>query len=402
MPIDVRIPEAFGFLFDPPLGTLRYRAAWGGRGSGRSWSFARALLLHAAQRPLRVLCVREYQSSIRDSVHRLLSDQIPALGLDACYEIQRDGIFGTNGSEFRFKGLVHDINEIKSTEGVDICWLEEAQSASRDSWEVLVPTIRKTGSEIWACFNTGMESDPTYQRLVVTPPARSIVRKVSYRDNPFATAELLEEARELQRRDPEAYAHIWEGEAWHRSDADILSSRLRMEEFTPADHWAGPYYGADWGFARDPSSFTRVWIADRRLYLDYEEGGVQLDFDETERRFRRIPGAADHVIRADNARPETIHEMTRRGLRVQAADKWPGSVKDGIEHLRSYEQIVLHPRCERAWRELRLYRYKTDKRTGDVLPDVVDAHNHVSDSVRYALDPLIRQRPFSTVKVRYA
>lgn len=397
---DVEIPEAFAFLFDPPLGGLRYRGAYGGRGSAKSWQFARALLLHGAHQALRILCAREFQSSIKDSVYKLLSDQITILGLSAFYTVQQTGIVGTNGTEFLFKGLRRDVGEIKSTEGIDICWVEEAEAVSDASWQVLIPTIRKPGSEIWVSFNPAEAADPTYRRFVTEPPARSVIKRVGYRDNPWLPQVLAEEAAELRRKDPEAYVHVWGGEPWARSDAQVLVGKWRVDDFTPHATWQGPYYGADWGFARDPSVAVRVWTADNRLWVEYEAGGVQLDMDRTKEEFCTIPGLSERVVRADSARPETINEMVRRGLRVEPCEKWDGSVKDGIQHLRSYDLIVIHSRCKRAAQEARLWRYKTDPRTQEVIPKLMEGNDHTWDAVRYALGPLIKHGPsFKPIRV---
>lgn len=395
----VEIPEALAYFLEPALGAVRYRVAYGGRGSAKSWTIARALLLRGVEQPLRILCAREFQASIRDSVHRLLADQVQVLGLDEFYQVGQAAIVGANGTEFLFKGLRRDVAEVKSTEGIDLCWVEEAEAVSDTSWEVLIPTVRKAASEIWVSFNPALASDPTYRRFVERPPERGLVRHVCYTDNPWVPAVLRDEAASLRQRDPEAYAHVWGGQPWSRSDAQVLAGKWCVLDFTPATHWQGPYYGADWGFAQDPTVLLRLWIADRRLYVEYEAGGVQLDLDATGRAFDAVPGSREHVIRADSARPETIHEMVRRGFRVQPAPKWDGSVKDGIEHLRGYEQIVIHPRCARAQQEARLYRYKADPRTGDVLPKLHEGYDHTWDAARYALSPLIRQRSFTPVHV---
>ena len=397
----VEIPEAFAYLFDPPLGEVRWRAAYGGRGSAKSQSMARALLVHGYERPLRILCAREFQASIKDSVHRLLSDQIDAMGLGGAYQVQQAGIFGANGTEFLFKGLRHNINEIKSTEGVDICWVEEAQAVSKTSWEVLIPTIRKAGSELWVSFNPDLESDATYQLLVASQPPRAIVRKVNYEANPFFPDVLREEMEHLRANDLEAYDHVWGGNPWVRTKSSILADKCVVEAFEPGEGWQGPFYGADWGFANDPTVIVRLWIHAGDLYLEYGEGDPKLDNDRTAELFSSIPGATERVIRADAARPETINEMVRRGLRVEAAPKWDGSVKDGISHLRSYGRIVIHPRAARAIEEAKLYRYKTDPSTGDVLPVPIDKHNHIWDAVRYGLAPLIQRTGFQQVRVRH-
>lgn len=397
---ELSIPEAFLDLLEPPLGGVRYRVYYGGRGSAKSWSVARALLVHGAKDPLRILCAREYQMSIRDSVHRLLDDQIHQLGLSARYAVERTRIYGVNGTEFLFHGVKRDPHTIKSMEGIDICWIEEAEAVSEESWRIIIPTIRAEGSEIWATFNPALPDDPTYRRFVSEPPENgAIIRKVSWRDNPFISATLRQERDDLLRRDPEAEAHVWGGEPWFRSDHQILSGRYRVEAFEPQDHWGDPLYGADWGFARDPTVLIRLWLTDSRLWIEYDERGVGWSMAEIARRFRRVPGAENCVIRGDCARPETINELCALGLRVKPAAKWPGSVQDGIEHLRGYEEIVIHPRCRGIAQEARLWRYKTDPRTGDVLPRVQDGNEHGWDAVRYALEPMIRAKKTSGLRV---
>lgn len=395
--IDVATPPAFEFLFDPPLGSKRYRVAYGGRGKGSSWNFARALLVLGRTRPLRILCAREYQSSIKDSVHKLLSDQIDALTLRTFYDVQAKTIIGRNGTEFIFKGLRKDIAQIKSTEGIDICWIEEAESVSDLSWQTLIPTVRKPGSEIWVSFNPALPTDATYQRFVEKPPpaARAVVRKVSYTDNPWLPKVLDEEQRALFIADPEAHAHVWGGEPWSRSDAQVLAGKWRVEDFTPQRHWAAPLFGADYGFAQDPTILVKLWLADSRLYLGYADGSPQMDLDDIEDAWKLVPGAKEHTIRADAARPEMTHELRLRKLNVVSAAKWEGSVKDGIAHLRTYAEIVIHPRCKRAIQEARLWRYKVDPRTQDILPDLQKGNDHTWDAVRYALAPLIRRRDIS-------
>ena len=384
------IPEKLRFLFDPPLGGLRYRVAYGGRGSAKSWSFARALLIHGARQPLRIGCFREYQASIRDSVHQLLADQAAMIGLDGFYQIQQSAITGANGTQFLFSGLKRDPHKLKSLERINIAWVEEAEAVSEESWSVLIPTIRAEGSEIWVSFNPAQADDPTWQRFVEDPPPRSVVEKIGYLDNPWLPDVLREEAEILRRRDPEAYAYIWGGEPWKRSDAEVLAGRWRVDEFTPSDEWHGPYFGADWGFAKDPSVLIRCWVADSRLWVDYDERGVGWNMDQLALHFARVPGAEKHLIRGDAARPETINELRRRGFRVEAAPKWPGSVEEGVEYLRGFEEIVIHPRCKGLIPEARLWRYKVDARTGDVLPKLVDGNDHGWDATRYALAPLIK------------
>lgn len=205
---NISIPKAFGGLFEP----WRYKVYWGGRGAAKSWNIAIALLILGIQSSLRILCARELQVSITDSVHKLLADLIVAFELHEFYEVQKTTIIGRNGTTFLFKGLKHNATEIKSTEGVDVCWVEEAEKVSDNSWELLIPTIRKENSEIWVSFNAKNPTDATYQRFIVNKRPDSLVKKVSWRDNPFFPKVLDAERLHSFNTDPEAYKHIWEGE----------------------------------------------------------------------------------------------------------------------------------------------------------------------------------------------
>lgn len=203
-----KFPEKLGFLFEKS----RYKVAYGGRGSSKSWSFARALLIQGSVEQLRVLCVREVQKSIRDSVHRLLADQIVELGLQDCYQVLETEIRGKNGTLFLFSGLSTQTAEsIKSFEGVDRCWCEEAQAITKRSWDILIPTIRKESSEIWVTFNPELDSDETYKRFVTSPPPNCITKMVNYHDNPWFPEVLEQERLHCEIANKEDYEQIWEG-----------------------------------------------------------------------------------------------------------------------------------------------------------------------------------------------
>jgi phage terminase large subunit len=387
MSVDVTFPQKLDFLFRP----ARYKVAYGGRGGAKSWGFARALLILAYGGPLRILCARELQNSIQDSVHKLLSEQIGALGLDGCFEIEQQIIRGKNGSEFIFAGVKNNPTKIKSMEGIDICWVEEAERVSNESWQVLIPTIRKEGSEIWVSFNPNEDTDPTYQRFVINSPDGAVVVPISWQDNPWFPEVLRQEKDYLARVDMDAYQHVWMGECRKNSIAQILAGKCSISSFEPAHDWHGPYQGADWGFSNDPTTLIRCWIHEKNLYIEHEVYGIGIEIDQIPAKFDVIPDARKYVTRGDNARPETISYLRRNGFpNLSAAEKWKGSIEDGIAFMRSFESIVIHPRCIHTAEEARLYSYKLDKLTGDPLPEVVDAHNHCMDAVRYALDPMIR------------
>ena len=224
--VNAEFPEKLHCLFKPN----RYKVLYGGRGGAKSWGIARALLILGTNKTLRILCARELQMSIKDSVHKLLSDQIAALELDGFYEIQNACIRGKNGTEFAFAGLRSNVTQIKSFEGVDICWVEEAQSVSKSSWNVLIPTIRKEGSEIWVSFNPELEEDETYQRFVLHPPAGAVVEKINWNDNPWFPEVLRAEMEALKLRDHASYLTVWEGLCRKTIDGAIFGNELAVCE----------------------------------------------------------------------------------------------------------------------------------------------------------------------------
>lgn len=205
---EVHFPPKLDFLFRP----ARIKVPWGGRDAGRSWGVARALLTIGANRPLRILCAREIQNTIADSVHRLLTDQIKLLLLESFYDPDDTSIIGRNGTEFLYTGLRdQDANKIKSFEGCDIAWVEEAEKVTKRSWNILEPTIRKDGSEIWATFNAQMDSDESYQRFIVNPSPGTVAVHMTWRDNPWASKVLAAGREHMRLNDPDEYENIWEG-----------------------------------------------------------------------------------------------------------------------------------------------------------------------------------------------
>lgn len=207
--VSIQIPKVFKPLDEP----YRYKVMYGGRGSSKSWSVARKLLLRGVERKIRILCTRELQKSIKQSVHKLLKDQIDAMGLGAFYDATDATIKGVNGTEIIFLGTKHNPEEIKSTEGIDICWIEEAANLTEASWDIIDPTIRKEGSEIWVTFNTRFKFDHIYQLFIAnTPPPGSWVKRVNHDDNPFFPSVLKNQMEQMRIVDMEKYLHVWEGQ----------------------------------------------------------------------------------------------------------------------------------------------------------------------------------------------
>jgi phage terminase large subunit len=383
------IQAKFPSKLRPIFQDWRYIVFHGGRGSAKSWSVAKALLIQGAQKKKRILCTREIQKSIKDSVHKLLVDKIAELQLGSFYEVTQTSITGKNGTEFLFAGLRANVEQIKSMEGIDDVWVEEAEKVSENSWAILIPTIRKAGSRIIITFNPDLETDPTSKRFLLSPPPNACVTEVNWRDNPWFPPTLAAEMAYDFKVDPDNAQHVWEGKFRKRTKASIFAGKWTVDAFEPGGDWNGPYFGADFGFAQDPATLMKLWIFDNKLWVEHEAYGVGIELDDLAKAYDTVPGSRQHVIRADNSRPETISFMAQRGFKITAAKKWPGSVEDGISFLKNFEQIVIHPRCAHQAAEARAYSFKVDKLTGDVLPVIVDAHNHCWDADRYALEPLI-------------
>lgn len=367
----------------------------------------------------RAACVREVQKSLKHSVKLLIEDKIRALGVADSFQIRESEIKTPGGGVIIFQGMQnHTADSIKSLEGFDICWVEEAQSLSQRSLGLLRPTIRAPGSELWFSWNPNRPDDPVDRLLRGdNPPRDAVVVEVNHRDNPWFPPELKADMADDRARDPDEARHVWDGDYASRSSAQVFRRNWRIEAFeTPKD--AVHRFGADWGFAQDPTALVRCFVDGRRLYVDAEAVEIGCEIDETPYLFsgdakpqgwparspfhngpysdapgrkprRGIPGAATSLIRADNARPETVSFMKRHGYRVIPAIKGKGSLEDGIAFLKSFD-IVVHPRCVHVAQELRDYSYRIDPHTEEVLSELEDRNNHTIDALRYALEELRR------------
>lgn len=408
--IDAKLPAWAEALWHP----RRYKFIKGGRGSAKSRSVATALVIQAAQEPHRILCAREVQRSIRDSSKRMIDDEIDRLGLRGMYDSTDNEIRNTvTGSLFMFGGLRNGAASVRSMEGITRFWADEAQAVSQASIDTVTPTIRTPGSEIWLTWNPLEADDPVdaMSREMEGDPF-CLHLTVNYDQNPWFPTELRQDMERDKRRDPDKHAHIWLGQYQQNSEARVFRNWSVVDFETPAD--AIFRFGADWGFAVDPTVLVRCfmgrWVRGEAvadpdgdvLFVDFEAYQIGCTIDNTPALFggtdasepvrwpnpllyRGIPGATTWPIVADGARPELIAYMKARGFRIEPAIKGAGSVEDGVDFLKSYD-VAIHPRCVHAAAEMRTYSYKVDDKTKKVLPILADKDNHVIDALRYGLE----------------
>ena len=374
----------------------RYKVVHGGRGSGKSWTMARLLVLKAAAQPLRVLCARETQKSIQESVHRLLKDQIEMLDLGHMFDIQETRILGKNGSEFNFAGIRQQgITNLKSYEGTDICWVEEAQVVTKRSWDVLVPTIRKPGSEIWVSFNPELDSDETFLRFVSSPPSNSLVISCNWSDNPWFPPELDQERKDWLARDPVGYKTVWDGQcrptvegAIYASEmADALSQgRIRT---VPYDPLLKVHTVWDLGWNDSMSIICVQRSASEVRIIDYiEDSHRTLDGYVQDLRQRAWNWGTDYLPHDARSRDfksgkstEEILQALGRTVSVLGRD----DIEEGIRSARMVFPRVYfdQDRCGPLLNSLKRYRRQINQVTNQPGAPLHDEHSHAADSFRY-------------------
>lgn len=390
--IEARFPPKLEFLFKP----CRYKIIHGGRGGGKSWSVARALLLLGYQGVERVLCAREFQASISDSVHRLLSDQIEALGLGDFYTIEKATIRGANGTEFRFAGISNNVQAIKSFEGVTRCWVEEAENVKKRSWETIIPTIRRENSEIWITFNAQLETDETYKRFVLEPPDNAIVCKLNWSENPWFPEVLRGEMAQLRERDEDAWLNVWEGHPRTNLDGAVYAAELRsaMESgrITRVPYDATKAVSTFWdlGWADNTSIWFAQVIGFEYHVIDHLSGSQKpLNAYIGELQAKGYIYGTDwlpHDARAKQlGSGRSIEELMRAaGRTVRIVPNL--SVEDGINAARTVFGNCWFDaeRCADGLQSLRHYRYELDDRMGTLTRRPLhDIHSHSADAFRY-------------------
>jgi phage terminase large subunit len=378
--LQIPTPRAFVPLLNP----ARYKGAHGGRGSGKSHFFGEMLIERSIGQKIDAVCVREVQKSLDQSVKKLLDEKIASLNAGAYFESQDAKIKSVHGGVIIFQGMQnHTADSIKSLEGYDIGWVEEAQSLSQKSLDLLRPTIRKPGSELWFSWNPDQPTDPVDALLRGdNPPPDSVVVEVNYEDNPWFPDVLKAEMEYDRRRDVDKFNHIWRGGYNTKSESRVFRN-WRIEEFDVKSDWI-IRQGIDFGYSIDPSVLVQCAIVGKTLYVPYEAYMVGCEIDALPDLFMTVPGAEKWPSVADSARPETISYLAKHGFpKIFPAVKGAKSLEEGVQFLQTFD-IVVHPRCKHTIDELTLYSYKTDPLTGKVLPVLEDKNNHVIDALRYA------------------
>lgn len=385
---DINVPTPEWFI--PFLDHKMYKGIAGGRGSGKSHSVAERLIENVIHDKADLVCIREKQKSLQFSAKKLIETKIKNMGLQDLFIIQDKVIKTIFGNIIIFEGMAnHTADSIKSLEGFQYAWFEEAQNCSQRSLDLLLPTIRADKSEVWFTWNPYLESDPI-DRLFVKGFDDKIMtyEHVNYDGNPWFPDTLRVQMEYMRDRDPEKYAHIWLGRYETHSEA-LIFKNWRVEEFE-APKEAVFRMGADWGFSIDPTVALRCHLVENTLYIDYEAYRIGCQIVDLPELLMQIPDAEKWNMTADSARPETISHLRRHGFpKIRSALKGAGSIADGVSWLQSYD-IVVHPRCRHTIDELASYRYKTDQKTLEIIPVFEDKNNHLIDALRYATEGLRR------------
>ena len=400
----LQVPQKLESIWQPK----RYKVMHGGRGGGKSWTVAGVLLAMASERPLRVLCAREIQKSIKQSVHQLLTDQIARLGLWAFFEVLETEIRGINGSLFLFAGLQsHTVDSIKSFEGCDIVWVEEAHGVSKKSWDVLIPTIRKEGSEIWLTLNPDMESDETYQRFIASPSPDTWVAQINWRDNPWFPLVLDGERKKAKRSMlADDYAHIWEGKARrvaegaiyrHEMESLYLEQRARDVPYDPTLP-VHTVWDLGWNDAMSIALVQRG-PQDVRI-IDYiEDSHRTLDWYVAQMEKRPYRWGTDYLphdgktknFQTGKSTEQLLRELGRRNVVSQPRGQ---DVEEGIKALRMlFPRLYIdQTKCARLLECLKRYQRRIHAVTGEPMEPLHDAYSHGADCARYiaAWVPLMR------------
>ena len=371
----------------------------GGRGGGKTIGVCRVLLMKALASKILILCLREFMNSIADSTHRTLTAQIEELGMHEEFEILKSTILcKRTGSQIIFSGMNHP-ESVQSLYGCDVVFYDEAQRCSQRSLDILLPTVRKENSQIIFSLNPHLPTDPVWKQLILGKDNYKdcVVVDIEWMDNPWFPTVLSDEKDACLRQDVEKYNNIWLGHTLERAECVIFNrpGQIQSYDFTPDPALWQPFFGADWGSV-DPTVLVKTWVWKEDLYVEYETFDVDIPIELITASWDLVPGSANQTIYADNSRPEIIKYLRRNGLpHLRPCKKWPGSILDGIDHLKNFQHIIIHPRCTHTLEEFSSYKWKTRK-LGDtevIIPDEPeDKNNHCCDAIRYSQEPIILGR----------
>ncbi len=405
--VQIELPPKLIPIFSAP--SVRYRSSWGGRGSAKTRSFAlmtaiKGYMFAEAGISGLILGAREYMNTLSESSMEEIKQAIRSVPfLSKYYEMGENYIRTKNRRvSYGFAGLRHNLDSIKSKARILLCWVDEAETVSEIAWRKLLPTVREDGSEVWVTWNPEKRDSATSKRFRhekifddLTGELIGVGVEMNYSDNPWFPEVLEIERRQDQaNQDDATYRWIWEGDYLELSEAQIFRNKYRVEAFDD-ELWKTAerlFFGADFGFANDPSTLIRSFILENTLYIEYEAFGVGVELDEMAQFYDSVPLSRNWPIKGDCSRPETISFLRRQGFNIEAAEKWQGSVEDGIAHIKGFEKVVIHSRCKHTLEEFRNYSYKKDRLTDEVLPIIIDKWNHGIDAIRYSLDGYIMAR----------
>ena len=406
----IQIPKTWKQWFNS---SIRYKIAYGGRGGGKSHTIARILLAKGASEKLTIVCLREFQKNLEDSVHQLLSNIIKSVDvLSSFYQIQEKEIIGKNGTLIKFSGIKNAVN-FKSFEGVDIAWIEEAQTISARSIQIVRPTIRKKGSEIWFSYNPDNDYDPVH-KMVLHPRSNQLNLKINYYDNPWCTEELIEEAEFQKKEDLDLYKHIWLGETKSFGNRHIYNNCYEIKEFDILNYDKLPSfnkktirfrYGLDFG-STDPTAILETFMQDNIIYIHNEIYSSELENDDITLAIKNKMSQAFNnrsIVYGDNLK-STISELRKNRYKIneltnekillprimiKEVKKWGGSVVDNIRWMKNRRKIIIHPRCVNTIESINRFLWKYNSKSDEILEVPEHKYSHAMDAMRYAYNDLI-------------
>lgn len=397
-----------------------YEEIWlaGGRGSTKTSFTAIEIVLGIVKDPLaNALCIRKVADTLRRSVYANIVWAIDVLGMRAFFDIKKSPleiIYKPTGQLILFSGLddPEKLKGIKVTEGYfKFLWFEELTNFhGYDEIRNVMQSVLRGGEEDWdddeplendCCvilsYNPPKSVNDWVNEEVEKDHHSRLVHKSTYLEVPrqWLGKKFISDAERIKNMDFEKYRHEYLGECVGISDRIIFDGKWEEKEFDEpvlsSVYQNRFFYGVDWGFAKDPTAGVRCFVQDECLYIDYEVGGVGVEIVDTPNLIRNLPQADKWIIYGDNARPETISHVARTGLNIQPCDKWSGSVEEGIEYIKSFRKVYVHPRCKEVINELKRYSYKVDRKTDEILPIPEDKFNHYIDALRYALNMYIKK-----------